>query len=141
VLIQAPRHHDLWRSGGIASRIISALDGGSLSASRFGRFKAGEAAAGTNWIVRGLVKPQSGVWTWWQSEKFRACDGNRTQSSTSSRSSMTKLMTVPLTIFRVTWVGKQFMSGKLGSFGTMLSLCAWDYHISIHLQRCCEGPQ
>jgi hypothetical protein len=48
----SPLHEDVWRSGGIASPLTSALDGRYLSATRRCRFTPGERPHGTYWRVR-----------------------------------------------------------------------------------------
>jgi hypothetical protein len=61
VLNQAPRHKDVWGSGGIAPPLLtSALDGGEWSASRPGRFIPGERPPGTH-QVGGWVGPRAGL--------------------------------------------------------------------------------
>jgi hypothetical protein len=53
---------EVWRSGGIAPRILktSAIDGGEWSASRHGRFIPGARTADTHWIG-GWVDPRAGL--------------------------------------------------------------------------------
>jgi hypothetical protein len=62
VLNLAPRHEDVWRSGGIALLIflISALDGGEWSASCPDRFTPRERAHSAHWIGD-WVGPRAGL--------------------------------------------------------------------------------
>jgi hypothetical protein len=50
VLNLAPRHEDVFRSGGIAPSFLTSLDGDEWSVSRLGRFTPGERALGDHWI-------------------------------------------------------------------------------------------
>jgi hypothetical protein len=57
----APRHEDVWGTGGIApSFLTSALDGGEWSASNPGRFTPGERAPGT-YCIEGWVGSGAGL--------------------------------------------------------------------------------
>jgi len=61
VLNSAPRYEDVWGSTGIAPRILNLGERwGEWSASRPGRFNAGERTTGTPWIG-GYVGPRAGL--------------------------------------------------------------------------------
>jgi hypothetical protein len=57
----APRHEDIWASGGVPpSFLIAALHGVEWSASRSGHFTPGEKAPVTHWIG-GWAGPRIGL--------------------------------------------------------------------------------
>jgi hypothetical protein len=83
----APRHEDIWGSGGIAPTLTSELKGDERSASRPGRFTSGDIAPGTHWRG-GRVGHRAGL----DAMKGFAPDGNRTPATQPVPTELSRLL-------------------------------------------------